>query len=200
MLASISGLQNLISVGGDMQVSFSSLENLNGLNNLKRIGGTLDITFNSSLKSLVGLENLEANSIEELYLYYNSDLTDCAVQAICDYLVDPTGNYYVYNNAPGCDSPEEVEEACETVDIVDHHFEYRFTIHPNPTSDQFIIGGIKGMEIEQVNIYNQLGQSVMNLQQVEDAIDISSLQEGMYVVEVKFNKTEFRTKLIIYCR
>ena len=85
---------------------------LSGLDNLNSISGGIEIGGNESLTSLTGLENINAGTIDELQIMFNYSLSSCEVESICDYLVIPNGNIYIYNNAPGCNSQQEVEEAC----------------------------------------------------------------------------------------
>ncbi len=40
-------------------------------------------------------------------------MSNCDAQSICDYLASPNGTIIIHDNAPGCNSPEEVEEDCE---------------------------------------------------------------------------------------
>ncbi len=64
-LSTLNGLNNIISIGGDLIVGFYpdhgnvSLSNLNGLTNLAYIGGDFVVISNNNLISLSGLDNLE---------------------------------------------------------------------------------------------------------------------------------------------
>jgi len=91
------------------------LTSLSGLANLTFVGGYFQIAYNSSLTNLTGLNNINAASIEDLYIYNNNSLSTCEVESICDYLASPNGEVYIGNNAPGCNSQQEVEEACSVV-------------------------------------------------------------------------------------
>jgi hypothetical protein len=148
VLTSLTGLEGLTSIGGELfQISGNdALTSLTGLDNLTSIGGTLIIGGNflgypygnSTLTSLAGLDNIEAGSINNIFIINNSLLITCAVQSICDYLVTPTGTVEIYNNAPGCNSPEEVEEECFT-SIKENVNEVVFDISPNPVIDYTVI-------------------------------------------------------------
>ncbi|RLD51636.1 MAG: hypothetical protein DRJ05_18205, partial [Bacteroidetes bacterium] len=112
-LTSLSGLENLTTIGLDLQIDNNiDLVNIEALSNLTMVGGNLKINQNE-LISLNGIDNIEPNSITNLIITGNNFLSDCHVQSICDYLVNPNGTITIQNNAPGCNSPEEVEEACE---------------------------------------------------------------------------------------
>ena len=113
-LLSLSGLENITSVEGDLVISNNFvLNSLSELVNLSTIGGYIQIFNNDSLESLTGLDNIDANSIDwELMIYGNNSLSMCDVQSICDFLISPNGTILIENNAEGCNSQQEVEEAC----------------------------------------------------------------------------------------
>ena len=112
-LISLSGIENLISIGGALIIGGNDqLHNLAGLENLTSLGDYIEIQLNDDLSSLTGIENINAGTIGNLTIQNNPSLNNCAVQSICDYLVTPNGTIEIENNAPGCNSPSEVQEAC----------------------------------------------------------------------------------------
>ncbi len=70
-----------------------------------------------------------------------------------------------------------------------------FNLYPNPTKIQFTIQLENTSELQNVNIYNNLGQLV--LASKEATIDTSKLASGLYVVEIQTNKGKGSKKLII---
>lgn len=114
ILNDLTGLQHLNVVGGGIFInSNSALNSLSGLNNLTSIGGDLIINGNNTISSLTGLEsliNLEGN----LNISNNQQLLECAVLGICNILSIPPDVINITNNAPGCNSQEEVEYVCTT--------------------------------------------------------------------------------------
>ncbi len=146
-LISLSGLINLTSIGGGLEImSNSALTNLTGLANLNSVGEGIIIggiywdSGNPSLTSLSGLDNIEAGSINYLNILSNTSLSSCAVQSICDYLASPNGGIWIWSNAPGCNSQQEVQEACDSITSVGElNFEKKFTISPNPLESSTII-------------------------------------------------------------
>ncbi len=74
-LTSLSGLENLTTVGGELYIgSNNSLTSLDGLENLTTVGEHIDIEDNAALTSLSGLEKLTTVS-DSLYIGYNAALT-----------------------------------------------------------------------------------------------------------------------------
>ena len=188
-----------------MIINNDALVCLTGLTNLTSINGHIIIgggrwNGNDLLTSLSGLENINAGTIESLTIINNSSLSTCEVQSICDYLamVSPYAPpVYIEANAPGCSSQQEVEDACEAVDVADIIFNTTFSIYPNPATNEVFISTNNDVIIEEVNIYNQFGQNIIHKSFSLNMIDVSLLQEGIYVLELVSDELKIREKLII---
>jgi len=197
-LTSLTGLSNLTSIGGDLDIFWNpALTSLTGLNNVTSIGGDLIILDNDALTSLTGLNNINANSISDLYIYDNPSLSTCEVQSVCDYLASPNGTVEIHDNALGCNSQAEVDSACATVSIEKIDFKDEVSIFPNPTDKELFITTKDGTIINEVNIYNQIGQRVLHETRLTDVIDVSELRQGMYIIELVSDEFIIREKLII---
>jgi hypothetical protein len=191
------GLENLTNVYGALDISYNhSLNNLTALHNLTSIGGTLWITDNPYLMSLQGIENIDHNSIIDLNIYNNPLLNDCDVQSICDYLVAPNGIVEIHNNAPGCNSQEEVEAACLN-SLEEKIFNQEITIYPNPATSFITFNVNDCLPIDEAVIYNHLGQKALEAVPVNNTVDVSTLKPGIYFLEVITNETRTRIKLVI---
>ncbi|MDY2588540.1 T9SS type A sorting domain-containing protein [Winogradskyella aquimaris] len=70
-----------------------------------------------------------------------------------------------------------------------------FTLYPNPTIDQFTIELNNSEELQNVNIYNNLGQLVQS--EKTTTVNTSQLASGLYMVEVETMKGKSTKKLII---
>ncbi len=113
VLTSLSGLQNLSFIGGDLWIKDNnSLAGLSGFANLTMINGDIYFFFNDSLTSLSGIDNINPASIDDVSITNNNSLSTCDVKSICDYLASPNANVEIHSNSTGCNSPEELEEAC----------------------------------------------------------------------------------------
>ncbi len=134
-ILSLEGLDNLFRIGGLLNISDSQISNLNGLSSLNSIGG-LVLNNNDGLISLQGLENLDSLKneislsnnnllndisnldsipfidISSLSIDNNFELSFCDNTFICNYIFDEDNYGYITNNAPGCDSREEILESC----------------------------------------------------------------------------------------
>ncbi len=192
----LNGLNGLNSVNGGVKIANNdAITSLIGLDSLHTIGGNLEIEENHYLSTLDGIDNIEPGTIENLTIVDNWFLTKCNVHSICDYLVSPNGTVEIADNKPGCNSQEEVEEAC-TVGITEQLSATQLSIYPNPTSSAITISAEQGI-IDEVSIYNKLGQRVIHEMKPHNTINISGLPHGLYIVEVVLNGHRVREKLIV---
>ncbi len=203
VLNNLSGLDKLTSVGEGFGIGANdALISLTGLESLTSIGGGLNIGNwlfggNPALSSLSGLNNIAAASITNLTIEYNSSLSTCEVQSICDYLASPNGTIVINNNNTGCDSQQEVEDACEALGLNEIKFENEFLLYPNPATNELFIESRNKVKVTGINIYNPIGQIVIKRKGIPERIDISTLNQGVYFVELVTNETKIKKKLIV---
>jgi hypothetical protein len=189
-LPSLTGLNSLNFIGGSLLITWIyALTSLTGLETLTSIGGDLDINNNWALTSLTGLENIYSGSISNLKIYSNFLLSTCDVQSICDYLAAPNGTIEIHDNAPGCNSPEEVQAHCLTT-VEEIKIGDEITIIPNPSKDKITISSSAITGITILSIFNVNGEKVLERQltDIETQIDISTLPRGVYFVRLQGEK------------
>jgi len=112
-LQDISALRSLRLIKSKLSIiNNKTIENLHGLENLSIINGSLGITGNNTLNSIDGIKNAIING--RLFIYQNKDLAICDCESICDFINSHQSyEYMIHSNATGCDSPEEISEACQ---------------------------------------------------------------------------------------
>lgn len=190
----------MTSIGGNLFISYNSaLTCLTGLNNLTSIGGYLGITDNAVLTSLTGVANIDAESITNLYIYYNYSLSTCEVQSICDYLASPNGNLGIFQNATGCNSTEEVETACEVGLDESNAFENLFNIYPIPSTTTITISTPATPDKNTfLTIIDITGKEVLKfgLTQEQLVVDVSRLSQGIYFVRISNDRTVMVGKFV----
>lgn len=188
-LASLTGLDNLISIGGNLDIEYNdALTSLTVLDNLTSIGGGLAVSGNPALNSLVGLDNIDAMVIDNLSIWFNASLCDCAVRSICCYLSSPIGTIYIHSNATGCNSRQEVEGACAAMGVEALSPESPLTIYPNPASITITIETTSKGQLSILNLNgNQLLQKEITKPRIQ--FDISTLPGGVYIVRLTNDKT-----------
>ena len=197
-ITNLDGLSQVTSISRSLFIQDNMyLTSLTGLEHLLSIGKYLMIGDNYYLSTLTGLDNLGVGSLSILYIRDNFSLSHCEVEGICNILSSGIENISIHNNAPGCDSREEVEEACETVSVPEINSISGFSIFPIPAHKELIISGSQVGNITGINIFNMIGILVLH-QSFEGSVDVSSLPLGIYLLEIRTNNTSFRTKIIIY--
>ena len=200
-ITSLSGLDNLSAVGGNLEIRFNSqLNDLSALQNLLFVGGGLNIRSNYALESLSGLDNIEPAPIGDLTIYNNPVLSTCEVLSICQYLASPGGEITITNNATGCDSQQEIEQACEWVSVEEPNIVKDLAVYPNPASSTVILEWTTAQDIAfEVRLLNISGQEVIrqSVSGSHTAIDISFLEAGIYILKIQSTKGVDTKKLLI---
>ncbi len=111
-----------------------------------------------------------------------------------------TGTFATVNLPEGYDwqitytDTEVILEIPETLSISDSE-QLTFSMYPNPASDQFHVQLNDPSAIEQLTIYNSLGQKVLTSKDL--VVNTSQLNAGSYYVEAQTNQGNFSKKLII---
>ena len=192
-LNSLSGLDSLTFIGGNLGIVGSdSLNNLLGLQNLLSIGGGLYLHANDNLSNLSGLDSINPNSISDLAIFDNPILTTCEIQSVCEYLVNPNGVINIHDNAAGCNSQEEVEEACESVSVNEFQIALECIASPNPfTSTTTLSYTLDKPGNVQFTVYNVQSQIVFMVQEQQDKGEqqvqwnAEGLPAGMYYFRIQ---------------
>jgi len=198
LLATLTGLESLTTINGGLGiVSNDLLTDMTGLRNVNSISGNLTIGWNHKLRSLSGLENINAVSIQNLYVYYNDSLRTCEIESVCTYLKNIIGVAAIDNNSIGCNSINEVNHACETIGVSDRKYSNEITLFPNPAQNLFFVLSPENWNISETKIYDNVGKLVKSINGQTKQIDISTLQKGIYIVELFSDKVRIRKKLII---
>jgi len=215
VLPNLIGLNSLTQINGSLIVGDFAhytldpgnplLEDLEGLNNLNSIGGDLKISKNDNLENLSGLDSVEGASIQDLSIYNNSLLNECDVQSICDYLSAPNGTVEIYNNAPGCNSPEEVQEACDTITGLEMTNKIpEFKIYPSPVNDFATLQFRSDQPCNGlIEIFNTTGVHIQSRQlKMEKAgqqhlvLDCTALPAGIYLCRIKVGNEIVSAKIV----
>lgn len=103
-----------------------------------------------------------------------------------------SGNYAVrITSSAGC----VVTSSCSNVLSTNSFERLGFKLYPNPADTHFIIQGT--IAIEEVVVYNMLGQQMISFPQSDNGYDISSLTSGNYIIEVQTVSGVGRTQCVI---
>ena len=197
-LQNLAGLDTLASVGGDIWIGENPvLYSLSALGNLTSVVGAIEIYTNISLTSLAGLENIDVSSYEGYWIIsYNEMLTDCAIESLCTYLALPESSVDAAFNASGCNSDEEIKDAC-SVSVENDPGRVQFSLYPIPAKDRVYYKGSLPASTRGLCIYNQVGQMLDYHENVTNPIDVSSFSPGIYIMEFVTDDLPIREKLLI---
>ncbi len=195
-LESFDGLNSLDSVGWVLgSLDNTSLSDISALSNLKIIRD-LSISGSPLLTSLTGLENIQAGTLSSLTLRYNTSLSQCSIDLICDYLLEQNGYSNIAHNAEGCSSEDEIKENCVNgqEEIIK---ESDILIYPNPATDIISVVPFSNSFTKAVNLYDQMGKCYTVQFSANGQIKIDHLMAGLYVMELEYEKTKIRKILIV---
>ena len=195
-LQNVDAIAELTNIGENLGImSNDSIISLQGFQSLKMIGGYLDIHYNDEIKNLVGIDNIDSIG-GNLSIYANDSLAFCSVGGICRYIANPNGSINIHDNTVGCNSKEEIKEDCDSLSIPENYSLQKWIISPNPVINKFTINLKNGDEARNVFIYNQLGCTVLIINQVNGPIDISKLEKGLYLIEFAINGKLVREQIV----
>jgi len=183
------------------------------LQTIDSIGGDLWIYDNNVLENIEGLDNIAPSSINNLNIYNNPLLADCEIVSICEYLLSPNGIVTIYNNATGCNNPEEVQEACLQIGIQDadmFHSAFasqQFVVHvyPNPGNGFVTIEYFLDKDVMvSLSILDYLGCQVdllVNEKKLRGKYEVvsvaSGLPEGVYYCRLQTGSKVKTGKIIL---
>ena len=193
VLVSLTGLERIQSIGEDLIIeSNDALASIEELEEVLSIEAYLNIRFNNSLNSLTGLDNIDASSIMHLYIDDNPLLSTCEVKSICEYLASPNGEISISENASGCNTIEEVEEACESLSVNEFHIALECNASPNPfTTSTTLSFRLSKPENIQFTVYNVQSMIVYTIEEWREKGEqkihwnADGLPAGMYYFRIQ---------------
>lgn len=182
-LQNLSGLESLQELELSLDiVNCPQLENLDALSNLDFIGANIQIASNAILSSLQGLEQVNTDEMESLYISECPLLSECAVASICNYLEDPDRFHEVFDNDENCSSREEILVGCSTLSIENPSPKGAFrAVYPNPFVNILHIESVKDGMLEVLDVSGRSLQQVRIYRGTEN-IDLSDLSSGLYIL------------------
>ncbi|MCE7925864.1 MAG: hypothetical protein DYG98_22670 [Haliscomenobacteraceae bacterium CHB4] len=124
-LTSLSGLSNLTTVDRNVDIiDNDALGSLDGLEKLTSVGaafpgeGIFSLFDNATLTNLNGLQHLTTLANGSFFIHNNPLLSDCSIFIICNQLLDGMGLISISDNAPGCNTPSEIEALCSSSPVL----------------------------------------------------------------------------------
>lgn len=182
LLTNLNSLENLKYVAEDFAVfENAALTSLAGLNDLNFIGGALRIYENEVLADLAGLDHpVEIQGA--LVITDNPALSNCDVEAVCEYLLAPASFIAISNNDGDCNSEEEVMGDCIS-STSDAALASQIRIIPNPASD-IVRVHLESTEIDGIQVRDALGSLAFRNPKGINQVNLSDLASGVYFFEI----------------
>ena len=84
-------------------------------------------------------------------------------------------------------------------DVVSVEYKGKSTIslYPNPAEDMLNIADLDGQNIQEIQLYNQVGQPIPVNMKVSNSINTSQLTSGIYILEITINEEVFFEKFVV---
>lgn len=201
-LTNVDGLAGLTSIPGTLSIGDfrggnSSLTNIDGLVGLTSIAGSLEIRDNNSLTNIDGLLGL--TSIDgTLRIRENVQLSDCCI--LRDFENSP-GFIFLSENATGCNSLQEIEEAdCEFPDSTDELNNAQLKIYPNPARDKLTIeysGTTKITNLELIDLTGKIIKSFPPSTSIQQHVEMQDYEQGIYILRAQIGTEFIFEKLVV---
>jgi len=160
-IVDLTGLESLSTILGRITVSGNpSLIHISQLSSLTSMGDIVSFHANNSLTSLSGIDNIDPSSWIYATFQNNPQLSNCAVQSICEYIANQ-GYTSIAGNAEGCDTEYQVQIACESISIPEQQLAIKQSAYPNPfTTSTAIEFEVYTRSNIQYTVYNSVGEAV----------------------------------------
>lgn len=195
ILENVDALSSVISIEENLILWYNdNLNSIAGLSSVDEINGEVSVFHCDNLSSLSGLENIDEQSITDLTLLNNENLNSCSLGNICSYLTNNIGPATIELNAEGCNTENEITDACAPVGINDMAAEATIEIYPNPSAGELTIQWLGSKETHDVILIDSWGRESMRFNNVANGsvLDLD-VAPGFYTLALK-TAHEFSTQ------
>jgi hypothetical protein len=196
----MTGLESLEVIDGSPRFSNNdALVSLSGFDSLLWIDGSLRILGNDVLNDISAIGNVD--NITGTFLIFiiedNPSLSQCDIDYVCQYIDHPDAVFMISNNAPGCNSKEEIEEQCEILDIPDVNFLSALLNH-NPVIDTNSDSNIQYSEAEAfTGAITANNQNISDFSGLEEFVNITGFNgAGNQTVTLRLDENTALTSVI----
>ncbi|MEM1120016.1 MAG: hypothetical protein AAGJ18_06175, partial [Bacteroidota bacterium] len=112
-IITLNGPSLLTSVGGLTIFENNSMTSIGSFPALTTINQQMAIQQNAVLEDISGLANVNAATMQSLFITYNPTLSTCAITSVCDFVENINGRQVeINNNTTDCQSLSEVQQVC----------------------------------------------------------------------------------------
>ncbi len=199
-LTTMYGLINITDIE-DLEIyENNNMFTLKGLESLNKVTKRILINDNPALNNLEHISYISPNELDDLIMINNDSLEVCNYPLICAIINEPTVYKVIHNNAPGCNSEEEVELSCQEgfndpkLDTNETSLASQLLYYPNPVSEILTINVSEYFTYNKAIVFSLIGKKLFET--TNEKIDFSSLSDGIYFVVIETDKESSTIKII----
>ena len=194
-LEEINGFQSLTEIAGlknqevdsnqwiNFQFQAHKLKSIKDLSNLKRVRG-ISFRGNYELTDFSPLDNLDTSYVKYVDMWGNLKLQTCNTKFLCAFLENKAKKAYLRDNAPGCNTREEILASCTTGTQEWHATITANGVYPNPCPLNTTLW-FEGWEADfDLTLYNSMGSVVYKGSQ-QNPVSMPVSVGGMYFYKVQ---------------
>ncbi len=194
-LEKINGFQSLTEIAGlknqevdsnqwiNFQFQAHKLKSIKDFSNLKRVRG-ISFRGNYELTDFSPLDNLDTSYVKYVDIWGNPKLQTCNTKFLCSFLDNKAKKAYLRDNAPGCNTREEILATCITGTDEWHTTITANGVYPNPCPLNAPLR-FEGWDADfDLTLYNSLGSVVYKGAQ-HNPVSLPVSIGGMYFYKVK---------------
>lgn len=186
-IKNLKGFESLSEIGDVLELRNTKFESLSGLSSLKSIGRYVILDRNENLVDIQALKS-DIHFLEEeehpefsgIWIIDNPKLSICNCGLVCR-RISSIAHFIFERNAEGCNSIEEVQEAClqsDVADNIDNNETFKFL-------DDKTIRFSSTIHKDKVFIYNTIGMNFSGKLSINsDIVGLRDLPTGFYILIV----------------
>jgi hypothetical protein len=159
---------------------------LSGVNNIDSISRFSNLeNLNIEYSNLSDLLELNKNfALNFLTLYENTNLSHCAIELICRKINDPNFRFLVEFNKTGCDTVEEIKEACTSSSLVTTSNKL-CSFYPNPADGRLVLQNVPfEAKCNIIDLNGHVLKETGPFYSDKVEIDLNQLVPGMYILQI----------------
>lgn len=202
-IANFASLSNIQTIDSTLYLGgFEKLKNFNSFSNLNRVK-YLNISPSTtdfrplSIRDISGFRNIDYDYLQSLTITHCPELSICEYKPICDFLKQTNSESNIHDNAEGCNSREEILEACMIVRTQEELFENHLSIYPNPSTGLIYLDTEDDLQFVEYEIFDISGRTVNIGILAGNRIDLTNLGNGMYIVTLYGKDRIYKEKVTI---
>jgi len=116
---------------------------------------------------------------------------------ICILVDDVTWSTANWTNIDAASTFVNNQAACDALYVADNTFETQLSLYPNPVKNSFTIQNNSNYILENLSIYDMLSKLVLQTNNTNNTIDVSTLKNGIYLVKITSDSKTAVQKIII---